>query len=141
MHQRYPSRSSLTRSFTSRTHVWIRLPDALRKAFSASDEFTEELGALPDTLKVCRIDLNADGTPEYIVVSPRGYTGGSTKVVFRQRQSGFQEIAAFQAGFYLATRANGYYQIVTEIGEKRVEPYAPHVLRYTRGGYKDITQP
>jgi len=118
-----------------------RLPDMLRNAFTASDEFTQERGVLPDTLPVCRIDLNDDGVPEYIVTSPHGYRGGSMKVVFQQRRNGFHEIATFQAGFYLATRANGYYQIVTNIGEKHGEQYAPHVLRYAHGEYKDISYP
>src|SRR5688572_19693352 len=52
------------------------LPKGLREALLSFDEFTQGAGKLPGTLDVCRVDLNNDGAPEYLVSSPSGYSGG-----------------------------------------------------------------
>ncbi|MES2572870.1 MAG: hypothetical protein V4710_22795 [Verrucomicrobiota bacterium] len=87
------------------------LPKTLRVALRSFDEISPDGERLPPTLEICRIDLNGDGTPEYIVSSPASYTGGTARIIYQRTKAGYQNIAYFQGGFHLTARHNGYYQV------------------------------
>jgi hypothetical protein len=110
------------------------LPKLLRDALLAHDEFSQGTDKLPDMLRVARIDLNGDGSPEYIVDSNQPYSGGTAHIIFERQKSGYESIAYFQGGFHLAARVNGYYQICG-IGRGGGGNFSYYVLRYRRGEY------
>lgn len=111
------------------------LPNLLREALLAQDEFSHGTEKLPGTLCVARIDLNGDGSPEYIVDSNQSYSGGTAHLVFERLKNGYESIAYFQGGFHLAARVNGYYQICG-IGRGGGGHFSYYILRYSRGGYR-----
>ena len=116
-----------------------KLPKLLREALLAEDEFSQGTDKLPETLFVSRIDLNGDGSLEYIVESRQSYSGGTAHVVFERRKNNYESIGYFQGGFHLAARANGYYQICgTSRGGGGNFTY--YVLRFARGEYRTYTE-
>jgi len=109
------------------------LPHLLREALLAQDEFSRGTDTLPETLVIRSIDLNSDGSPEYIVDSRQGYSGGTAHIIFERQQVGYESIGYFQGGIrYLAPRVNGFYQIVVVVRE------GSYVLRYTSGEYHPV---
>jgi hypothetical protein len=102
----------------------------------AEDEFSQGSHKLADTYFVRRIDLNGDGSLEYIVDSHQRYSGGAMHVIFERRKRSYQSIGTFQGGFDLAARVNGYYQICgwSRIGAGYFDHY---ILRFIRGEYRE----
>lgn len=111
------------------------LPAALRDALLSFDEFTNGTEKLPETLEVCRIDLNRDGAPEYIVASPASYSGGTARVIYQPTKNGYRDIAYIQGGFHLAERHSGYYQIECW-GRAGGGQLTRTLERYERGRYR-----
>ena len=106
-------------------------PELLRKALREQDEFSRGTDTLPETLVIRAIDLNGDGSVEYIVDSRQRYSGGTAHIIFERRRSGYESIGYFQGGIrYLAQRVNGYYQIVARVRE------GSYLLRYAGGEYR-----
>ena len=110
------------------------LPAALRDAFLNIAEFTLDGDSLADTYQICRIDLNGDGTDEFIVMSPQSYSGGPQMYVLQRRQHKFVLIATPAGRIYFAPRMNGYLQIVSQ--SRGGAGFSMRSLeRYQRGRY------
>lgn len=65
----------------------------------------------PHEVDICWLDLNQDGTPELIIDSREGGTGGSVKFIFARTPTGMRQIARWMGGINLVDRANGFYQL------------------------------
>ena len=113
----------------------VSLPKLLRVALLAQDEFSQGTDKLPDNLYVARLDLNGDGSPEYIVDSKQPYSGGTAHLIFERQKNSCESIAYFQGGFHLATRINGYYQICG-VARGGGGHFTYYILRYNRGEYR-----
>ena len=87
---------------------------ALQDALLHTADFTLNRSTLAESYQVCRIDLNDDGTDEFIVMSPQSYSGGPQMYVFQQRRHQFVLIASPAGRLYFAQRANGYLQMVSQ---------------------------
>lgn len=77
---------------------------------SSYDLFTGEDGESV-AARVCRIDLNGDGSDELIVESNQSFSGGPQYLVFQKLKGAYKQIGEIQGGFYLCAKANGFYQI------------------------------
>ena len=90
------------------------LPAALSDALLHYDEFSQGTDALAPAYQVCRLDLNRDGTDEFVVMSPQSYSGGPQMYVFQRHHHRFVCIADFAGLVYFGRRVNGYLQIVSQ---------------------------
>ncbi len=90
------------------------LPVGLRDAMLHYDEFSQGTDKLAESYQICQIDLNGDGSQEYIIMSRQGYSGGPQMYVFRRRQKRFDCIADFAGRIYFGSRRNGYLQIISQ---------------------------
>ena len=111
------------------------LPKKLREAFLSFDEFSQGSETLPESLEVCRLDLNRDGSPEYFVASTQSYSGGTARVIYQQHKNGYRDIAYIQGGFHLVARHNSYYQIECW-GRAGGGQFTRTLERFERGRYR-----
>jgi hypothetical protein len=100
------------------------------------DQLTVE-GHEPHTVGICWLDLNRDGTPELLVDSHEGGTGGSYKHIFAKTRSGFRHIAGWQGGVQFLTSANGYYQFESWSSGGGGE-FSTALFRFERGRYRCV---
>lgn len=110
------------------------LPKALRDALLQYDEFSQGTGQLAEAYRVCRIDLDGDGTDEVVVMSPQSYSGGPEMYAFQERSHRFAGIAEFAGSVYFGPRVNGYLQIVS-LSRGGGGMLTRSLLRYEHGKY------
>jgi len=118
------------------------LPPTLVKAMKNQDEFIDlNTDELPPRFLIFRIDLDGDGSTEYLVQSHQSYSGGPASILFQERQGKFVCLAYFQGIDYFGPRVNGYNQIICigKAGAKNTSmllyQYGPdryHLVRHTR---------
>jgi hypothetical protein len=90
------------------------LPKALRGELASWDEFVQGGEKLPESLEVCRIDLNGDGADEFIVMSRQSYSGGPMMYIFERRKDRYVFIGDEGGRIYFGPLFNGYLQIVSQ---------------------------
>lgn len=109
------------------------LPESLREALKRWDELTPGKDALPEELKVARVDLNGDRVDDFIVQSGQVSSGGPAMLVFEQRGGTFIVVAHVQGSIYLAPPVNGYFDIVTQ-ARGGAGDYTRILWRYAQSG-------
>lgn len=100
------------------------------------DQVTIE-GHAPHNVGICWLDLNRDGTPELLVDSHEGGTGGSYKLVFARTRSGFRRIASWMGGVTVLPPANGYSQFESW-SSAGGGTFSRALYRYERGRYRMV---
>ena len=110
-------------------------PDTLPRGLDF-DQVTVE-GHEPHNVGICWLDLNRDGTPELLVDSHEGGTGGSYKLIFARTSSGFRRIASFMGGLTFVAPVNGYYQLESWSSAGGGE-FSRALYRYERGRYRMV---
>lgn len=91
----------------------------------------------PHVISTCWLDLNRDGTPELLVDTHEGGTGGTYFRIFARTRTGFRGIAQWQGGIGLLQSANGYYQIQSWSSGGGGQ-FSRALLRFERGKYRCV---
>ena len=91
----------------------------------------------PHPISVCWLDLNRDGTPELLIDTHEGGTGGTYRHIFARTRTGFRRIARWQGGIEVLGPANGYYQIESWSSGGGGQ-FSRALLRFERGKYRCV---
>jgi hypothetical protein len=85
------------------------LPAGLRTELTRWAEFTQGgTQEIPATLRVCRIDLNADGADDFVIKSNEPYSGGPMMEIFVARGERYIEIGSTQGMLRFEKPVGGY---------------------------------
>lgn len=94
-------------------------------------------GHEPHNVGICWLDLNRDGTPELLIDSHEGGTGGSYKLIFARTRSGFRRIASWMGGVTFVAPANRYYQLESWSSAGGGQ-FSRALYRYERSRYRMV---